>query len=250
MQKQELHDILYRQQLSMSDKNKLYNFIKKFVDLFKGDKIDDKYLPNINTNIEKINLRNTKIVSYTHQIISLGAENTSLIFNDYDHNDATGEYSIAEGQYSLAQGDYSHAEGRSVHTLGDYSHGEGAFNYTNGDYSHVEGCSNHANGDYSHAEGLCTTASGDYSHAEGISNVSDKDAIHQVGIGTTNNSHTFKSCKDAYRITKDGKHYILNIGGFDGTKATADLTTEKDLASVITDLTNRIVALEAKQTTT
>ena len=76
------------------------------------------------------------------------------------------------------------------------------------------------------------------SHAEGVLNVEDDAAIHQVGIGAS------AIRKDAHRITYDGKHYILGIGGFDGTKATANLTNEKDLATVINGYETRIAALE------
>lgn len=289
MQKQELHDILYRQQLSMSDKNKLYNFIKKFVDLFKGDKIDDKYLPNINQDID---LNDNKIKSNGNEVIKNGTGQRSLIVNDCSYNKAEGNLSYVEGSSCKANGYASHAEGSDTKALGNTSHAEGHITTANGNNSHAEGSetisfgetshaegfktnaketyshaegfgsianayTSHAEGYYtttigscSHAEGKLTTTLGDYSHAEGICNVKDSNAIHQIGIGIANSNDTVSEYKDAHRITQDGKHYILNIGGFDGTKATANLTTEKDLASVISDLITRVAALEAKQTTT
>lgn len=96
--------------------------------------------------------------------------------------------------------------------------------------SHAEG-NGHASGNFSHAEGGDTIATRQNSHAEGAYNVSDGAAIHSVGIGESDTAR-----KDAHRITYDGKHYILGIGGFDGTKATEDLTNEKDLATVISEL--------------
>ena len=44
--------------------------------------------------------------------------------------------------------------------------------------------------------------------------------------------------------TYDGKHYIIGIGGFDGTKATANLTNEKDFATIINEYETRIAAFE------
>lgn len=139
---------------------------------------------------------------------------------------------------SFATGDFSHAEGNASRTTGWAAHAEGQ-SQANGDYSHSEGDTAVANGAASHAEGRGTVATRQSSHVEGEYNVQDGAAIHQVGIGTTT------SRKDAHRITYDGKHYIIGIGGFDGTKATANLTNEKDLATVINGYETRIAALEA-----
>ncbi len=114
----------------------------------------------------------------------------------------------------------------------------------NGEYSHAEGAMTKANKYASHSEGWYTIANGICCHVEGLFNTGQEDSIHEVGIGTDTVAR-----KDANRITTDGRHYILNIGGFDGSKATADFTTEKDLATIINDFETRIAALEAKQTT-
>ena len=137
-----------------------------------------------------------------------------------------------------ASGVYSHVEGVvSSRATGFAAHAEG-MSQANGDYSHSEGDTVVANGAASHAEGRGTVAMHQSSHAEGDYNVQDGAAIHQVGIGTASKR------KDAHRITYDGKHYIIGIGGFDGTKATANLTNEKDLATVINEYETRIAAIE------
>ena len=105
--------------------------------------------------------------------------------------------------------------------------------------SHAEGDNTQSMGFASHAEGSNTIAINQYSHAEGSYNVEDFDAIHSVGIGAGASAR-----KDAHRITYDGKHYIIGIGGFDGTKATENLTNEKDLATIINNYESRIAALE------
>ena len=141
-----------------------------------------------------------------------------------------------------ASGDYSHAEGEDTQANAEASHAEGYSSTANGMVSHAEGNATNANGFASHSEGNCTTALRENSHAEGAFNVPDGAAIHSVGIGRrvgVDNAY-----KDAHRITYDGKHYIIGIGGFDGTKATANLTNEKDLATVINGLETRIAALE------
>ena len=145
-------------------------------------------------------------------------------FNGIEPANASGTYSHVEGVVtSRATGWASHAEGMSQ---------------ANGDYSHSEGDTTVTNGAASHAEGRGTVAAGQNSHAEGILNVEDSTAIHQVGIGSGGTR------KDAHRITYDGKHYIIGIGGFDATKATANLTNEKDLATIINEYETRIAALE------
>ena len=132
---------------------------------------------------------------------------------------------------SAAHGDYSHAEGEQTTASGDYSHAEGEQTTASGYCSHAEGKQTTAFGYCSHAEGCGTHAAATEGHAEGSFNVIDRSAKHQVGIGFNNATR-----RDAHRITGDGKHYILGIGGFDGTKATQDLTNEKDLATVISEL--------------
>lgn len=170
--------------------------------------------------------------------IQAGTGTNSEVFNGIAPESASGEYSHVEGQDSEASGYAAHAEGFSTISAGNSSHAEGNSTEANGDESHAEGGGSVANGAYSHAEGENTVAMRQASHAEGVLNVEDDAAIHQVGIGASAVN------KDAHRITYDGKHYILGIGGFDGTKATANFTNEKDLATVINEYETRIAALE------
>lgn len=157
--------------------------------------------------------------------IQAGTGINSEVFNGKEPSDASGDNSHAEGiGAAIATGLASHAEGAG---------------HANGFMAHAEGNFATANGTASHAEGAGTVATRSNSHAEGEYNVEDKDAIHSVGIG----AGVYKR-KDAHRITDDGKHYILGIGGFDGTKATANLTNEKDLATVINEMTPVILYYE------
>lgn len=171
--------------------------------------------------------------------IQAGTGTNSEVFNGIDPASASGEKSHAEGSFTTASGDLgAHAEGNSTEASGQSSHAEGFSTEASGIFSHAEGQETIANGANSHAEGYQTTSVGPNSHAEGTDNVPDGAAIHQVGIGEE------AVPKDAHRITYDGKHYILGIGGFDGTKATENLTNEKDLATVINGYETRIAALE------
>ena len=167
------------------------------------------------------------------------------IFNDYENNTASGVYSHAEGWHNSTSGEYSHAEGRNNNADGDYSHVEGLDNEVTGECSHVEGCSNICDAYYSHMEGTMNGANGNYSHVEGTSNIStidnqhiegqyskESNSIHIVGIGTSGTNR-----KNAHEITLEGKHYIPNIGGYDGTNK----ESAKDLASEFNNKPGRIV---------
>lgn len=69
----------------------------------------------------------------------LTASNGAEIFNDYEYNVASGEYSHAEGCGTSALGDDSHAEGLASMTIGFASHAEGYLTTAAGDHSHAEG---------------------------------------------------------------------------------------------------------------
>ena len=108
------------------------------------------------------------------------------VYNDIGHNQASGEYSHAEGSFTKANGDYSHAEGISSSASGTGSHAEG-FGIARGSRAHAEG-TGEANGDYSHAEGFGTIANGDYSHTSGIYNDFKTGDLFEIGNGV--NSYT------------------------------------------------------------
>ena len=89
-----------------------------------------------------------------------------------------------------------------------------ANNKADGNFSTSIGTETHAIGEASFAEGKYTETKNTAEHAEGQYNVSNSNTIHSVGIGTSDNDR-----KNAHEITKEGKHYIFGIGGYDGTNA-------------------------------
>lgn len=137
----------------------------------------------------------------------------------------------ASKNFNIVKGSTSHSEGVNNLVLGNYSHGEGGSVKVNSDYSHAEGRYTTASGTASHAEGKYTKTTNDAEHAEGIynkSNTGDADSdktIHSVGIGESDTKR-----KNAHEITLDGKHYIIGIGGYDGTNPDGS----EDVATVIT----------------
>ena len=86
----------------------------------------------------------------------------------------------------------------------------------------------------SFAEGYFTVTRGIGSHAEGKYNKHNDFTLHSVGIGTSDTNR-----KNAHEITTDGKHYIYNIGDYDGTNP----TNTNDLKSVIDNKTNKCTSI-------
>ena len=148
-----------------------------------------------------------------------------------DTTESSGEQSHAEGKQTIAEGKHSHSEGYWTIAHGKSSHVEGqglnntTYSIASGDYSHSEGFYTRAFGTGSHTEGTYTIAYNKGEHAEGIYNKSTENVtLHSVGIGTSVNDR-----KNAHEITNDGKHYILGVGNYDGTK----LDGITDVATVI-----------------
>lgn len=75
------------------------------------------------------------------------------IFNDYDSNDAYGEYSHAEGSETSAEGGSAHAEGYRSEAIGEVSHAEGLKSLAIGFASHAEGGSGSESWKYANFSG-------------------------------------------------------------------------------------------------
>lgn len=126
------------------------------------------------------------------------AENGGEIYNDYEHNIATGLYAIAsgyktqalgnystsEGWWTIASGQCSKAEGLLTTASGHFSHSEGTRTIASINNAHAEGDSTVASGRQSHAEGQGTVASGFCAHAEGSNTVASNYYAHAEGLGT------------------------------------------------------------------
>lgn len=166
--------------------------------------------------------------TYTINDSSVTAGTGAEIFNNYEYNIATGDYSYAggtgtkatgyashaEGSYSTASGYIAHAEGQSNATgtlshsegsgtaKGSYSHAEGQNTETDGYSSHAEGYNTKALNDYSHAEGQNTKATNTNAHAEGYDSEASGYVSHAEGQGTKaqgSNSHS-----EGYYTTASG----------------------------------------------
>ena len=172
-------------------------------------------------------------------VAARGSGAFSNILN-YCGNEASGDYSHAEGYNTTASGDYSHAEGynttaagycshaegRDSEASGYYSHAEGRDSEASGYYSHAEGGSSKAIGKCSHAEGEWTTASGDDSHAEGSHTIASGNCSHVQGkynIEDTENKYAhivgngtaYSKLSNAHTLDWDGNAWFA--GSVEGT---------------------------------
>ena len=142
------------------------------------------------------------------------------IFNDFENNIASGEYSHAEGHVTSATNANAHAEGTGTTASGIASHSEGYYSTASGTVSHAEGyqttatkTASHAEGQntkaigsVSHAEGYNTIASASYSHAEGSQSVASGQSSHAEGnqtsaAGVCSHAEGFKT-----QTTNKGEH--------------------------------------------
>lgn len=147
------------------------------------------------------------------------------IFNDYENNIASGNYSHAEGYYVQAEGEASHAEGYNTNAQAYASHAEGFKTTASGQGTHAEGQETTASGLASHAEGLNTTASeqgahtegwlttaaGQASHAEGYSTQANADSSHAEGLQTIASSR-WQHVQGKYNVEDTSGTYSHIVG--------------------------------------
>lgn len=142
---------------------------------------------------------------------------------------ASGEFSHSEGFETIASGAHGHSEGYQTQAIGTDAHAEGHLSISAEHASHAEGTETYAGGWSTHTEGIGTVAyNHNGEHAQGKYNISNTGSIHSIGIGSDNYNR-----KNAVEIKDDGKHYILGIGGYDGT----NIDTATDVASALNQLT-------------
>jgi hypothetical protein len=95
---------------------------------------------------------------------------------------------------------------------GNYSHAEGYLTWATGDYSHAEGLETVARGHHSHTEGQGTVANGEHQHVQGKYNLEDTENkyAHIVGNGDSTNP------SNAHTLDWDGNAWYqggLKVGG-------------------------------------
>lgn len=135
-------------------------------------------------------------------IVKQGNGENSVVFNDYENNSATGDYTHAEGYEVKAEGFAVHAEGRETIASGDYSHAEGHSTKTTGYASHAEGGHTEAGGEFSHAEGRFTIAQGSHTHVEGYKTTAQGMMSHAEGADTSASAKYSHS--EGYKTSANG----------------------------------------------
>ena len=194
----------------------------QFVDYMPGKKLEGETFV--------VSIAQTGSDGYPEQVDNVEkiAEEGSEIFNDYENNKATGEFSHSEGTETMAVdtgahaegvgtkalGYAAHAEGNRTSALGNGSHSEGIRSITIGAASHSEGYETEANGERSHAEGANTkTARGTYyGHAEGYyTEANGQYASHAEGYYTKASSN-YQHVQGKFNIEDTEEKYAHIVG--------------------------------------
>lgn len=131
-----------------------------------------------------------------------GTGNHSVVQKGGD-NDASGDYSVAEGNGTSATSDASHSEGYRTLADEDSAHAEGSETKATGGASHAEGSETIASEYAAHAEGDSTSATSDASHTEGDSTFTEGYAAHAEGYVTSATSEAAHA--EGYRTLASGE---------------------------------------------
>lgn len=119
----------------------------------------------------------------------------------------------------------------------------GNYCYARGAHSFATGVATYANNFASHSEGLSTETSTQAGHCQGQYNEDDTDLMDSVGIGYAPIDGSNYVRKNAEATYLDGRKYIINVGGYDGTKASI-ASGAKDVATVAGEATAHIASTD------
>ena len=199
----------------------------------------DEIIPDSNTLIHNNTDNNTYFYDGTNIIcITIGREYRNgayigEIFNDYEHNVASGNKSHAEGYSTTASSNQAHAEGANTIASGSQAHAEGNHTTASGNYSHC-------GGQYTLANSRCMTTIG-------VFNTDDHTALNYINrLFVVGNGTGSASTSDAFEVKSSGEVIInstasnttpkLTIGSsksIEGTTApnTSDIQDDKIIAT-------------------
>lgn len=132
----------------------------------------------------------------TKGVVELGFGAMAFGGSADENTRALGMLSYARGYNTIAAGDFGSAIGRGS-IAGYAADASGYYTVANGEMAHAEGKFTVASNAGSHAEGYTTTASGRYAHAQGINTTSSGRASHSEGEGTlASGDHAHAQGKD------------------------------------------------------
>lgn len=132
---------------------------------------------------------------------------TGELFNDYENNVASADYSHAEGQHTTASGEVSHSEGYNTTAQGQYSHSEGNATKATGRSSHAQNIDTTASGEASTAMGTGNTASGLNSIAGG--NNTTALGTNSVAFGDTTQANGNNSFTMGYFLDANSQNQVV-----------------------------------------
>jgi hypothetical protein len=136
--------------------------------------------------------------------------------NTADPNDASGDWSVAQGLDTTASGETSHAQGSGTIASGDISHAQGSDTIASGKSSHAQGSGTIASADASHAEGNGSTAylTGSHAHSSDAGLTERQTLRVTCGIATTDDTPTNCVITTARNITlRTNRAYTIKIIG-------------------------------------
>lgn len=186
-----------------------------------------------------------------NEAVGKKTERVGEVFNDYINNEASSNFSHAEGYKTTANSECSHAEGENTIASNTCSHAEGNRSTASGNCSHAENLRTQANGSCSHAEGESTIANGIDQHVQGAYNKEDTEDkyAHIVGNGTSDSNRS-----NAHTLDWNGNAWYqgdIRVGGTsydDGktleTKTTIVKSTETTASIMLADNTEFIFTEE------
>lgn len=258
-----LDDTLLKQELDTVDNN-ISNINTKITEI--SNVLGKVYKVKGSTTVDNINSMTvgTAMIGYVYNLLDSGVitngingelnvvKGGNIVYTeegwdefavslDLDLDQCAGDNISIEGNIISALG-YTYDKEKEAFSVGEgnatgqNSYAEGQGTTAAGLTSHAEGSNTTASGDLSHTEGFVTVANNAYEHAQGSLNVSntgttpDKQTIHSIGIGANG------ARKNAQEVMQNGDHYIIGIGGYDGTNATDEEV--KTLQEVIEDISS------------
>ena len=160
------------------------------------------------------NSSEASVTTFTY--IAEDTTHESVLLGNTTDNEATGQYSIAEGYGTTATGAQSHAEGYQTLVSTASAHAEGDNTTASGYASHAQGTGNLASGEQAFVSGYQSTASHRNSIAVGMNvktshdnqavfgafNADDSTALLLVGHGSSTAS---ANRKNALTVHTDGR---------------------------------------------
>lgn len=176
----------------------------------------------VNSHAEGYKTQANKIDSHAEGRITVA--NGYASHAEGDETQAAGKWSHAEGYMSLADGIASHAEGQYTTASGDCSHAEGTSTRALYINAHAEGQDTNAGAANAHAEGQGTVTAEVGGHVAGKYNAVVSNGLFNFGIGSSTDKR-----KSAMIITKEGKVYFIDAGGYDGGTSIANAKSIQDI---------------------